>query len=245
MTSLSDLTRFRSTLTSTAPDLSLEIAPSHLDAFAAHYALLLAHQAEAGLTSLTDPTEVAIKHFLDSLTCLLIRDIAPAESVADIGSGGGFPGLVLAVARPEARYTLIESNRKRAAFLEEAVKALHLDNTTVLTERAETAGRHPDHRDAYHLILSRAVAPLSVALEYALPLARVGGHCLAMKGPHAPDEIAKSDRALSELHGRIAKTKDLFLPHSMGNRTLLLIEKTAPTPDRYPRRPGIPAKRPL
>jgi len=239
------LSQFRSTLTSGAPELGLEIAPAHLDAYAAHYTLLLSHQAAAGLTSLTDPVEVAIKHFLDSLTCLLIRNIAEGEQVADIGSGGGFPGLVLAVARPEARYTLIESNRKRAAFLEAVVDALHLENTTILTERAETAGRHPDHRDRYHLVLSRAVAPLPVALEYALPLSRVGGHCLAMKGPQAPDEIEKSDRALSELRARIAKTKDLTLPHSMGNRTLLLIEKTAPTPDRYPRRPGLPAKRPL
>ncbi len=239
------LAQFTHTLTSGAADLGLEIAPSHLDAYAAHYTLLLTHRAEAGLTSLTGPAEISIKHFLDSLTCLLIRDIAPGETVADIGSGGGFPGLVLAVARPHARYTLIESNRKRAAFLQAAVDALHLDNTTILRERAETAGRHPDHRDAYHLVLSRAVAPLPVALEYALPLARVGGHCLAMKGPQAPDEIEKSDRALSELRGRIANTKDFSLPHSMGNRTLLLIEKIEPTPQRYPRRPGLPAKRPI
>ena len=240
-----DLTTFRSTLTSGAPALGLDLPADHLDAYAAHYTLLLAHQAEAGLTSLTDPAEVAIKHVLDSLTCLLVRNIAPAETVADIGSGGGFPGLVLAVTRPQARYTLIESNHKRAAFLERAIAALHLENTTVLTDRAEAAGRHPNHRDAYHLVLSRAIAPLPVALEYALPLARVGGHCLAMKGPQAPHEIEKSDRALSELHGRIAETKDLSLPHSMGSRTLVLIEKTAPTPDRYPRRPGLPAKRPL
>ena len=239
------LTQFRDALTSGADDLGLPLPPEHLDAFAAHYTLLLTHQAEAGLTSLTDPAEIASKHFLDSLTCLLIREIAPAETVADIGSGGGFPGLVLAVARPQAHYTLIESNRKRASFLEEAVETLHLDNTTILRERAETAGRHPAHRDHYHLVLSRAVAPLPVSLEYCLPLARVGGHCLAMKGPHAPDEIERSDRALSELRGRIAKTKDLSLPHSMGKRTLLLIEKIESTPDRYPRRPGLPAKRPL
>ena len=232
-------------LTSTATGLGLAIAPTHLDAYAAHYTLLLAHRGEAGLTSLTDPAEVAIKHFLDSLTGLLIRDIAEGEMVADIGSGGGFPGLVLSVARPQARYTLIESNLKRAAFLEAAVETLHLDNVAILRDRAETAGRHPDHRDRYDLVLSRAVAPLPVGLEYALPLARVGGHCLAMKGPHAPQEIEKSDRALSELHGRIATTKNLSLPHSKGRRTLLLIEKTAPTPDRYPRRPGMPAKRPL
>jgi 16S rRNA (guanine527-N7)-methyltransferase len=152
---------------------------------------------------------------------------------------------VLAVARPGAGYTLIESNQKRAYFLEEAINALHLDNSTALPERAERVGRDPAHRERCDLVLTRAVAPLPVSLEYALPLARVGGHCLAMRGPQALQDIERSDRALSELRGRIASTKDLSLPQSMGKRILLLIEKVGVTPDRYPRRPGIPAKRPL
>lgn len=240
-----DLADFREALAGGAVELGLGITDAMLDAYCAHFTLLLARGPEADLTSLTDPAGIAIKHFLDSMSCLLLRDIGAGERVADIGSGGGFPGLVLAVARPGANYTLIESNRKRAYFLEEAISALHLDNATVLHERAERVGRDPAHRERYDLVLTRAVAPLPVSLEYALPLARVGGQCLAMRGPQAPRDIEGSARALSELRGRLASTKDLSLPQSMGKRILILIEKMGPTPDRYPRRPGIPAKRPL
>jgi 16S rRNA (guanine527-N7)-methyltransferase len=240
-----DLGEFREALASGAVDLGLDISDAMLDAYSAHFTLLLARRPAAGLTSLTDPSSIAIKHFLDSLSCLLLRDIGPGERVADIGSGGGFPGLVLAVARPGAAYTLIESNQKRAYFLEEAINALHLENATVLRERAERVGRDPAHRERCDLVLTRAVAPLPVSLEYALPLARIGGHCLAMRGPQAQEDTERSGRALSELRGRIASTEDLSLPRSMGKRMLLLIEKVGVTPDRYPRRPGIPAKRPL
>ncbi len=240
-----DVADFREALAGGAVELGLDIADAMLDGYCAHFQLLLARGPEADLTSLTGPVGIAIKHFLDSLSCLLLRDIPSGERVADIGSGGGFPGLVLAVARPGADYTLIESNQKRACFLEEAIDALHLPNATVLRERAERVGRDPAHRERYDLVLTRAVAPLPVSLEYALPLARVGGRCLAMRGPQAPRDIERSDRALSELRGRISGTKDLSLPQSMGKRILLLIDKVERTPDRYPRRPGIPAKRPL
>jgi 16S rRNA (guanine527-N7)-methyltransferase len=245
MTPGEDLSQFRSVFSAGAAELGLEITDSQLDAYAAHFALLLARRPVAGLTSVTDPPSIAIKHFLDSLTCLLIREIAPGERIADVGSGGGFPGLVLAVARPEASYTLVESNRKRACFLEEVVGALQLANVSVIRERAEDVGRDPSHRGAHDLTLSRAVAPLPVSLEYCLPLTRVEGKCLIMKGPQAAREVEGGGRALSELRARIVETRRLSLPQGMGGRTLLLVEKEAPTPDRYPRRRGMPAKRPL
>jgi 16S rRNA (guanine527-N7)-methyltransferase len=240
-----DLSQFRSVLAAGAAELGLKVPESHLEAYAAHFTLLLARRPAAGLTSVTDPASIAIKHFLDSLTCLLVREVAPGERIADVGSGGGFPGLVLAVARPEAEYTLIESNQKRAYFLEEAANALHLGNITVIRERAEDIGHDPAHREAYSLTLSRAVAPLPVLLEYCLPLARVGGHCLAMKGPRADRETERSARAFAELRGRITDVRRLSLPEDMGARTLVLVEKKEATPDRYPRRRGVPAKRPL
>lgn len=245
MTARTDLAKLRDTLTAGAAELGIHITQPMLDAYAAHYSLLLARRPRAGLTSVTDPAAAAIKHFLDCLSCLLVRDIAPGERVADIGSGGGFPGLVLAVARPEASYTLIESTEKRGRFLREAAGALHLDTVTVLIERAEQTGRSPAHRERYDLVTGRAVAPLATALEYFLPLARVGGQVLAMKGPRGERELARSAGALETLGGSVAHTHRLSLPQSMGDRTLLLIEKTAPTPDRYPRRAGMPAKRPL
>jgi len=237
--------QFRAAIISGADELGLAVSGDELHAYTAHFTLLLARRPAADLTSLTDPAGIAIKHFLDSLTCLLVREIAVGECVADVGSGGGFPGLVLAVARPEASYTLIESNQKRAYFLEEVVHALQLGNVRVVRQRAEDAGRDPAHRDTYDLTLSRAVAPLPVSLEYCLPLTRPGGQCLALKGPRAEREIQRSERALSELRARIVETRRLSLPQGMGARALLLIEKEAPTPERYPRRRGIPVKRPL
>jgi 16S rRNA (guanine527-N7)-methyltransferase len=232
-------------LAQTSSALGLTLSPAQLTAFDHLRRLLLEHNARAGLTAITHPEEIAIKHFLDSLTGLLLRDISPGERVADIGSGTGFPGLVLAVARPAAHYTLVESTRKRAAFLQLAAEALHLSNVSVIAERAELVGRRPHHREAYHLTTSRAVAPLPVLLEYCLPLTRPGGHLIAYKGPEGEEELENSRAALSVLGSRIASTRRLALPLGMGERLLLLIEKISPTPDKYPRRPGLPTRRPL
>jgi 16S rRNA (guanine527-N7)-methyltransferase len=236
---------WRTALLQGASHLGIDIPEAHLRAYSTHRHLLLAHNQRAGLTTIADPIEIAIKHYLDSLTCLLLRDIAPGERVADVGSGAGFPGLILAVARPSAAYTLIESTGKRAAFLELAAGRLPIPHLNVVPARAERAGRDPDLRGTFDLVLSRAVAPLPVLLEYCLPLARVGGHFLAQKGPDAQQELHRSAPALDTLGGSVTRTRHLTLPLAMGDRTLILVEKTAPTADRYPRRPGIPAKRPL
>jgi len=234
---------FSRALLAGAADLGLSLPEADLAAYRAHFALLLEHNPRAGLTSLTDPVEIAAKHYLDSLTCLLVRDLAASEEVADIGSGGGFPGMVLALARPAARFTLVDSSAKRTAFLRIAADALHLTNTTIITARAEALGQDPDYRERYDLVLSRALAPLPVLLEYCLPLARLGGQVLAMKGPDAG--LTASAQALTTLGGRLATTHRLELPQGLGARTLVLLEKIATTPARYPRRPGAPAKRPL
>jgi len=228
-----------------AADLGLPIADAHLAAYRAHLELLLAHDARAGLTTITDPVEIAVKHFLDSLAGLLVREVAAGERVADVGSGGGFPGVVLAVARPDASYTLVESARKRAAFLSLLCEELRLAQATVVTARAEEVGRQPGHRESYNLVVSRALAPLPVLLEYCLPLARVGGEVLAYKGPEAAEELDRSAAALAKLGGRLVRTHRLALPRNLGDRVLVLITKVAPTPATYPRRPGVPAKRPL
>jgi 16S rRNA (guanine527-N7)-methyltransferase len=239
------MAQWRRALLDGAADLGISIPPEWADAFRTHFEMLLLHNPRAGLTTITDPVEIAVKHFLDSLAGLLVREIRDGERVADVGSGGGFPGAVFAAALPQARYTLIESNRRRAAFLRALVDALGLENTAVIAERAEQTGRDPGHRGSYDLVLSRAVAPLRVLLEYCLPLAAVGGHMLAYKGPEAESEVTESADALSALGGRVTELRGLSLPQHMGERVLVLIQKTAPTPDRYPRRPGTPAKRPL
>jgi 16S rRNA (guanine527-N7)-methyltransferase len=237
------ITTFSQALASGAARLAIPITPQQLSLFSRHYSLLLARPAR--LTAITDPVHSAIKHFLDSLTALLIRDPQPGERVADIGSGAGFPGLVLAVARPHTSFTLIEAHQRRAAFLRQAAAALALANVTVIPDRVETIGHDPRHRERYHLVLARALAPMPVLLEYCLPLLRIGGHCLALKGPAGEAELRRSHRALITLGGHPAATRKLSLPDNMGERFLVLVTKTAPTPSRYPRRPGLPSKRPL
>jgi len=239
------LSSWQRALLSGAAELGLSISAAQLAAYTQHLDLLLSHKVRAGLTAITEPEAIAIKHFLDSLTCLLVRDIGPGERVADIGSGGGFPGLVLAIARPAASYVLMESVRKRAAFLELAAQELPVRDVTVLTSRAEQAGQDPAHRESYDLVLSRAVASLPVLLEYCLPLVRVGGQTIAYKGPDAEEEIGRSQSALTALGGRLGATHRLSLPLQMGDRVLVVVEKAAPTPPSYPRRPDLPAKRPL
>jgi 16S rRNA (guanine527-N7)-methyltransferase len=271
---MSSLETFNQALTSGAADFGIPITDQQLRLFSLHYSLLLTHRTHR-LTTITDPAHAAIKHFLDSLTALLLREIQPGERVADIGSGAGFPGLVLAVARPHASYTLVESNLKRAAFLREATAYLGLPNVEVIPDRAETLGRSqespiaapfrardggsitvhlcssadgrpsPTHRESYDLVIARALAPLPVLLEYCLPLVRLEGDCLALKGPGGEAELARSHHALTTLGGHLQATRNLSLPSGMGDRLLILVRKVSPTPDRYPRRPGVAAKRPL
>jgi len=239
------LERWQRALLEGAAELGIGVPAESVAAFRTHFELLLLRNPRAGLTTIADPVEIAIKHFVDSLAGLLVREIRDGERVADVGSGGGFPGLVLAASRPNAQYTLIESNQRRAAFLRELATALSLKGAAVIAQRAEQVGRDADHRGSYDLVLSRAVAPLPVMLEYCLPLAIVGGDVLAYRGPEGESEVAASAAALSAMGGSIKEVRRLSLPQRMGERVLVLIEKTAPTPDRYPRRPGIPAKRPL
>ena len=152
---------------------------------------------------------------------------------------------MLAVVRPAARYHLLEATRRKAAFLAAAVEALALRNVEIVPSRAEEAGRDDRYREACDLVVSRAVAPLPVMLEYGLPLTRLGGHLIAYKGPEAEREVADSGAALKVLGGEVRGLKAVSLPREMGERVLVLVEKTAPTPPAYPRRPGIPAKRPI
>jgi 16S rRNA (guanine527-N7)-methyltransferase len=241
----SALDQLRTALSDGTQRLGLPLSPEQHAACLAHWVLVQAHNSRAGLTSLSDPVEVAHKHYLDSLTCLLARDPAEGERVADLGSGAGFPGLVLALVRPQARFTLLDSSQKRADFLRLAATELGLVNVEVVTSRAEEAGRNHEHRDRYDVVTARALAPLRILLEYGLPLARVGGCLLAMKGPEAEAELAASQHALSVLGAGEVQTRRVTLPDGAGERVLILVEKRDTTPSRYPRVAGMPGRRPL
>jgi len=225
----------------------LDLRSESLAAFQTYYEELIAWNERANLTAITDYQEVQIKHFLDSLSCLLVLAGLPMDGWRglDIGAGAGFPGLPLKIARPQMELTLLEAKKKRVRFLQHLVERLKLPGVAVIRGRAEELGRQPGHREGYDLVLARAVATLPVLLEYALPLCQIGGIFLAQKGPDIKEELETSKVALRVLGGQMREVRGLELPHSMGRRNLVVVEKVAPTPEKYPRRPGMPAKRPL
>lgn len=206
---------------------------------------LLSWNSQFNLTAIRDSESIRVKHFLDSFSCILaLRDLPP-KSLIDIGTGAGFPGIPLKIVFPKMRLTLVESVSKKANFCHHMVETLGLEGVTVLSDRAEEVGQAVDHRQKYDWAVARAVASLPVLVEYLLPLVRVGGRILAQKGESAHAEAHESERALALLGGRLRQLLPVTLPGVVEERFLVVIDKIAATPPLYPRRTGIPAKKPL
>jgi len=214
---------------------------------AAHrYADLLAEwNQKINLTAIASPDDIRRKHFLDSLSCMLVMQGTPTNRLIDIGTGAGFPGLPLKIVYPESQLTLVESVTKKTNFLSIVVQELGLNNVAILTDRAEAVGQNPDHREQYDWVLARAVAVLPVLVEFLLPLAKLGGFVLAQKGETALEETRTAETAIATLGGQVQQVLPVALPGISEKRYLVLIEKVEATPKQYPRRVGIPAKRPL
>jgi len=228
--------------------LGLSLGQGQLGLFRRYYQELLAWNERVNLTAIVEWEAVQVQHFLDSLTCALVLPAEATHSpyaIVDVGAGAGFPSLPLKILFPQARLTLVESIQKKAAFLRQVVQRLGLGDVEVLPARAEEAGRCPAHREAYDLAVSRAVAALPTLAEYCLPFVRLGGLFVAPKGREVEEEVKAAGRALEELGGRLREVRPVELPGLEGPRHLVVVEKIRPTPERYPRRPGIPAKRPL
>lgn len=223
-----------------------QLSPIQLDQFATYAAELQCWNAHTNLTSITDPTQISVRHFLDSLWCARLWGGQPGgpESLIDIGSGAGFPGLPLKLLCPDLRLTLVESVGKKAAFLRHIVGLLALEYVEVLQARAETLGHDPQHRARYPVATARAVADLGVLVEYALPLLQVGGRLLAPKGAAIDAEVARAQQVCGLLGARLLTVEPVHLPASPP-RTLVVIEKQTSTPPAYPRAVGVPTRRPL
>jgi 16S rRNA (guanine527-N7)-methyltransferase len=225
--------------------LGLEIDPAQEEAFARFASELAAWNQRFNLTAISDPAEVQVKHFLDSLSCWLALRTAPAERVIDLGSGAGFPGLPLKILEPGLRLSLVESVGKKAAFLRHMVQDLGLKGVEVLNQRAEEVGQTAGQRESYDWALARALAPMPALVEYLLPLVKLGGFALAQKGPKAAEEVEEAERAIRLLGGGEARLERVEVPGLGEERYLVVIEKVGPTPEKYPRRAGVPGKRPL
>ena len=225
--------------------LGIQLSNAQLNALERYELELLEWNANVNLTAIRSSEQIRIKHFLDSLTCLPVMREMPMERVIDIGSGAGFPGLPLKIICPGIQLTLVESVGKKADFCRYIASTLGLENVTVLQERAESIGQMGAHRQQYDWAVARAVAVLPVLVEYLLPLVRVGGAMLAMKGEGAPAEVHSAEYATHLLGGRLRKLIPITLPGVVEERYLVVIDKVAATPDSYPRRVGVPTKKPL
>ncbi len=231
-----------------AKELHIMLQPEQLQAFRIYAEELLAWNARFNLTAITDDAGVQVRHFLDSLSCLAVLESdgpLTGKTLIDVGTGAGFPGIPLKILRPSLRLTLLEATEKKTQFLSHIVKRLNLKWVTVLHGRAEELGQDSAYRERYDWVAARAVAEMPILAEYLLPLARIGGRVLAQKGESAPAEVQAADHAITTLGGRVQRLAPVELRGLAETRYLVLLEKIAATPVQYPRRPGVPTKRPL
>lgn len=211
----------------------------------AYLNLVLETNRTTNLTAITNWEEAVIKHLYDSLNVIRLTDWTGWRKILDLGSGAGLPAVPLAITYPQQTYYLMEASRKKADFLQRVKEKLHIENIVILNDRAENLAHQKSFRGQHQIVTARAVAELAVLLELTIPFCETGGYILAYKGPNYQNEIAKAKQAQELLSAVLKQELPYQLPMDMGNRTLLFFQKTRPTPKKYPRRPGIPAKRPL
>lgn len=206
---------------------------------------ILTWNEKVNLTNITDPAEFRIKHNADSLMCVDFPEFQEAESVIDVGTGGGFPGIPLAVYAPDKHFTLLDSLNKRLRIIDELAGELEINNITLVHGRAEDIAKKPEHREKYDLCVSRAVSNLATLSEYCLPFIKVGGYLLAYKGPGAEEEAKDAEKALKILGGSIIDIRQTSMEEYGLDHRILVIKKVRNTPKAYPRKAGTPLKEPL
>jgi len=225
--------------------LGIQLTAAQLNALALYERELIAWNRRMNLTAIREPEQIQVKHFLDSLTCMCALNETSMDRIIDVGTGAGFPGLPLKILNPSIELTLIESVGKKADFCRHIIRVLGLEGVKVIQERAEVIGQKPSYRQQYDWAIARAVAIMPVLVEYLLPLVRVGGSILAMKGESAPAEAHDADHAIHLLGGHLRKLIPVTLPGVAEERYLIVVDKVAATPDAYPRRVGQPTKKPI
>ncbi|MBO9596698.1 MAG: 16S rRNA (guanine(527)-N(7))-methyltransferase RsmG [Cohnella sp.] len=225
--------------------LGIALSEKQLEQFETYFSLLVEWNEKMNLTGITERGAVYEKHFYDSLTLAKAVDFNEVTSLADIGSGAGFPSIPLAIVYPHLRITIVDSLAKRIRFLEEVTSQLGLAKVSPLHGRAEDVARLKAHRDQYDIVTARAVARLAVLNEFCLPFAKTGGTFVAMKGTDISEEISESKFSIDKLNGKLVRIEQMQLPSEGADRHLVLIEKTSTTPAAYPRKAGVPLKSPL
>ena len=239
------MTAFEEILAARADEAGIPLTAEQIGQFSVYHEMLLDWNTRMNLTALTAPEDVAVKHIIDSLTAYDAALFDGARTLIDVGTGAGLPGIPLAVYAPHLTVTLLDSLNKRVRFLTEATVAMGLTNVRCIHARAEEAARTAEHRAAYDIAVSRAVARLPVLLEYTLPFVRVGGTLLALKGRAYAEEQKEARRAAEVLGGGRITARPVHLPGLDDVRAILTVTKERQTPAAYPRGGGAPTRRPL
>lgn len=220
----------------------MQIEVKNIEKFYKYMQLLLEWNEKINLTTIVEPEQIIVKHFLDSLT--IKKYIEDKKNIIDVGTGAGFPGMPLAIEKNN-NVTLLDSLNKRINFLNDVKEKIGLENVVTVHSRAEDAAKDKKYRECFDYAVSRAVAPMNVLLEYLLPFVKVGGKVICMKGPNVKEEMDNSEKVAKILGGKIEKVEELEIPEIDMKRTAVIVKKIEKTSSKYPRKAGTPSKEPL
>ena len=234
---------FKKELEKKAEQIEITLNENQEDDFYKYMELLLEWNEKINLTAITDPKEILLKHFIDSIT--ISKYIEKKDKVLDIGTGAGFPGIPLKIINKENEFTLLDSLNKRITFLNDVIQKLNLEKICAIHGRAEEFIKKSGERESYNIVTSRAVAKLNVLLEYMLPFTKIGGRCICMKSFEIEEELKEAKKAIEILGGEIEKIDIIALPESEIKRKIVVIKKVKNTLDKYPRKAGTPEKEPI
>lgn len=234
---------FKAELKEEAMQFGIELSEKEQNNFYNYMKLLLDWNQKINLTAITEPKEVITKHFVDSLS--IVRHINENDKILDIGTGAGFPGIPLKIVLEKNEIILLDSLNKRINFLSEVIKKLDLKNIKAIHGRAEEFNKINGNRESYDIVVSRAVAKLNVLLEYMLPFVKLNGRCICMKSADIDEELKEAKNAIKILGGEIEKIDEITLKNTDIKRKIIVIKKINKTPNKYPRKAGIPTKEPI
>lgn len=224
-------------------NLNMSINENQLEQLHMYMKLLQKCNESINLTSIIEDKDILQKHFIDSIT--IIPYIDYKDNIIDVGTGAGFPGIPIKIAREDVKVTLLDSLNKRVNFMKEVISNLNLSNIQTIHGRAEDIGKNSNFREKFDVATSRAVAPLNILVEYLMPLVKKGGRCICMKGKDIKEELEISKKAINIFGGELEKVHEFYLPQSNIKRNIIIIRKMKDTPSKYPRKAGTPSKEPI
>lgn len=238
-----EIKEFEQEIFNLAEKIGIQLKSKEIELFCSYMKNLLEWNTKINLTAITEQKEIILKHFIDSLT--IHSYIEEKNTIMDVGTGAGFPGIPIKIIKKDCNITLLDSLNKRIMFLRDSIDKLGLEHIEAVHARAEEVGREVKYREKYDIVVSRAVAPLNILVEYLIPFVKVGGKVICMKGPKIEEELKQAQKAINQLGGTIDKIDNLRLPDTEIERNIILIKKWKNTPKEYPRKAGIPSKNPI